>query len=46
MAEMLIQSENLTSIADEIRVLSGTEDAMSLDLMESHIGEANLDIMT
>lgn len=46
MAEMLIQSESLTSIADEIRVLSGTEDAMSLDLMESHIGEANLDIMT
>lgn len=46
MAEMLIQSESLTSIADEIRVLSDTEDAMSLELMESHILHANLDIAT
>ena len=46
MAEMLIQSESLTSIADEIRVLSNTEDAMSLEAMENHIGEANEDVAT
>ena len=46
MAEMLVQSENLTAIADKIRVLSGTEDAMSLNTMESHVGEANTDVAT
>lgn len=46
MAEMLIQSESLTSIADKIRVLSGTEGAMSLDDMEGHVGEANDDVAT
>lgn len=46
MAEMLIQSENLTSIADEIRVLSGTEDGMGLDDMVAHIEEANTDVAT
>lgn len=46
MAEMLIQSESLTAIADEVRVLSGTEEAMSLDTMVEHIGEANADVST
>lgn len=46
MAEMLIQSESLTSIADKIRVLSGTEDAMGLDDMAEHVGEANEDVIT
>lgn len=46
MAKMLIQSETLTAIADKIRVLSGTEDAMSLGAMESHVGEANTDVAT
>ena len=31
----------MTAIADEIRVLSGTTDSMGLDLMASHIGDAN-----
>lgn len=38
MAEMLIQSESLTSIADKIRVLSGTTESMSLDDMETELG--------
>jgi hypothetical protein len=46
MAEMLIQSETLTAIADKIRVLSGTEDAMGLDDMATHVGEANTDVAT
>ena len=41
MAEMLIQSESLTALADEIRVLSGTTEPMGLDAMESYVGEAN-----
>lgn len=44
MAEMLIQSESLTSIADKIRVLSGTEEAMRLDDMENHVEDANINI--
>lgn len=46
MAEMLIQSETLTAIADKIRVLSGTTGAMGLDTMADHIGEANTDVAT
>ena len=46
MAKYLIQSESLTAIADEIRVLSGTEEAMSLNTMESHISEANANVDT
>jgi hypothetical protein len=46
MAEMLVQSESLTSIADKIRVLSGTESAMGLDDMANHVGEANTDVAT
>jgi hypothetical protein len=46
MSKYLIQSESLTAIADEIRVLSDTEEAMSLSAMESHIGEANTNIDT
>ena len=46
MAEMLIQSESLVSIADKIRVLSGTEDGMSLSTMENYVDNANADINT
>lgn len=46
MAEMLVQSESLTSIADKIRVLSGTEDGMSLSTMENYVDDANADINT
>lgn len=46
MAEYLIQSEDLTSIADKIRVLSGTEDDMSLGAMETKLDEANVDVNT
>lgn len=46
MAEMLIQSESLTSIADGIRVLSGTEDAMGLDAMATHVNTANSSVST
>lgn len=38
MAEMLIQSESLTSIADKIRVLKGITEPMSLDDMETELG--------
>lgn len=37
----LIQEFSLTSIADKIRVLSGTTDNMSLDTMKTHIDDAN-----
>lgn len=46
MAEMLIQSESLTAIADEIRVLSGTTNAMGLDAMGNYMNEANTNIST
>lgn len=46
MAEMLIQSESLVAIADKIRVLSGTEEAMGLDAMVTHVGEANTNVDT
>lgn len=44
MAEYLIQSEDLVAIADKIRVLSGSEDAMSLDAMRDKIGDANISV--
>lgn len=34
-------NSKMTAIADEVRVLSGTTDIMGLDLMASHIGDAN-----
>lgn len=46
MAEYLVKGESLTAIADKIRVLSGTEDAMGLDDMVEHVGEANTDVVT
>lgn len=46
MAEMLVQSESLTTIADKIRVLSGTTEPMGLDAMANHVGEANEDVNT
>lgn len=44
MAEMLIQSENLTSIADKIRVLNGTTAVMGLDAMATNVGNANTEV--
>lgn len=46
MAEMLIQSESLVSIADEVRELSDTTDKMSLSAMTSNLQEANADVNT
>ena len=46
MAEYIVKGESLTAIADKIRVLSGTEDAMGLDDMVEHVGEANTDVVT
>lgn len=46
MSEYLIQSENLTSIADKIRILSGTETSMGLSDMVTHIDEANTNVNT
>lgn len=37
MAEMLIQSESLTAIADKIRVLKGITESMSLEDMETEL---------
>lgn len=37
---------NLTAIADEIRVLNGTEEAMGLDDMKNHVENANTDVAT
>lgn len=39
-------NSKMTAIADKIRVLSGTEDAMGLDAMATHIGEANTNVST
>lgn len=37
-------NSKMTALADEIRELSGTAEAMGLDAMKTHIGEANDDI--
>lgn len=39
-------NSKMTALADEIRELSGAEDAMGLDTMAEHIGEANEDVAT
>ena len=44
MAEYLIQEETLTSLADKIRVLSGTTGEMSPAVMDSNLGEANTEV--
>ena len=41
MAEMLVQSESLVAIADEVRELSGTTGGMSLDAMASTLNTEN-----
>lgn len=46
MSEMIIQRESLTAIADEIRILSGTEGTMGLDAMKSNVSEANANVDT
>lgn len=46
MAEMLIQSESLTNIADEIRILSGTTNSKSLSKMANDAKEANTEAST
>lgn len=37
-------NSKMTALADEIRVLSGTTEAMGLDTMTEHIGDANTDV--
>ena len=37
-------NQKMTAIADEIRELSGTIEAMGLDAMASHIDNANMEI--
>lgn len=44
MAEYLVKEESLTAIADQIRILSGTGEAMSLDEMATNVGEANTEV--
>ena len=46
MAEYLIQGKSLTTIADEIRTLSGTTDTMGLNAMATHVGNANTNVST
>ena len=41
---MATVNEKLTNLADEIRVLSGATDALSLTEMATHVGTANTDI--
>lgn len=46
MAEYLIQEETLTGIADKIRILSGTEGAMTTAEMQSELETFNADMGT
>ena len=46
MAEYLIQEETLTGIADKIRILSGTEGAMTTAEMQSDLETFNADMGT
>ena len=46
MSEMIVQRESLTAIADEIRILSGTEGTMGLDAMKTNVSEANANVDT
>lgn len=39
-------NSKMTALADEIRELSGTEEAMGLDAMKIHVGEANTEVNT
>lgn len=43
---MATVNEKLTNLADKIRVLSGTENAMGLDAMATHVGNANTEVAT
>lgn len=44
MAKYLIQGETLIAIADEVRELSGTTDAMRLADMTTHVSDANAEV--
>lgn len=46
MAEMLIQSENLVSIADEVRTISGTTSSMGLSTIKTNLQTANNNVAT
>ena len=37
-------NSKMTALADEIRVLSGTTEAMGIDAMKTHVGEANEEV--
>lgn len=39
-------NSKMTALADEIRELSGTSEAIGLDAMKAHINEANIDVAT
>lgn len=39
--EYLVKGESLTAVADKIRILNGTTEAMSLDAMATNVGAAN-----
>lgn len=43
---MATVSEKMTNLADEIRVLSGTEDKLGLDAMATHVCDANDEVST
>lgn len=43
---MATVNEKMTALADEIRILSGTEDAMGLDAMKNNVSTANDNITT
>lgn len=45
MSEYLIQSEDLTAIADEVRELVGTSELLSPDEMTANLAEANTDVV-
>ena len=42
--DFLVKNGSLLNIADELRVLSGTENAMGLNTMATYVGEANNEI--
>lgn len=39
-------NSKMTALADEIRELSGTSEAIGLDAMKAHVNEANTNIAT
>lgn len=44
MTEYLVKGESLTAIADEVRIISGTNNGMSLKVITNNLSEANVEI--